>query len=325
MSEFRTIIDTPKSKFVLSYHTKSLFIGSCFTESIGNKLEELKFPVDINPFGIVYNPASIKSCLEILINKKLFKKEDLQFHNEQWFSFSHHGRFSNTNADECLKNINERIKSSSEFLKNSEFLFITLGTAWIYKLKATGKTVANCHKLPENNFEKKILSVEEIVEEYKTLINSLMKFNPKLIIIFTVSPVRHWKDGAFGNQVSKATLLLAVNKLLGLFKNSEYFPSYEILMDDLRDYRFYADDMLHPNNIAVNYIFGKFSEMFFDEKTMKIISEIEKIIKAKNHRPFDNTTVSYKNFIKEYRSKINLILSDYPFLNLEEEKRFFSK
>ncbi|MFA6924976.1 MAG: GSCFA domain-containing protein [Bacteroidales bacterium] len=314
MSEFRTIIDVPKSKFELSYHTKSMFIGSCFTESIGEKLEELKFPIDINPFGIVYNPTSIKNCLEILIDKSIFKKENLQSYNEQWFSFFHHGRFSNSNIDECLNNINERIEYSSEFLKSSEFLFITFGTAWIYKLRTTGKTVANCHKLPENNFDKKILSVEEIVGEYKILITSLLKFNPKLKIIFTISPVRHWKDGAFGNQVSKATLILAINKLLDLFKNTKYFPSYEILMDDLRDYRFYADDMLHPNNTAVNYVFEKFSQMYFDEETIKIISEIEKINKDLKHKPFNNNTKSYQNFIEKIKIQKEKLISKHPFI-----------
>ena len=247
----------------------------------------------------------------------------MEFDNELWYSLHHHGRFSNPDIEECLKEINSKIATSSENLKNADFLFITFGTSWIYRHNIKNLIVANCHKLPQNTFNKELLSIDEIAEEYGVLINSLKTFNPKLKIVFTVSPVRHWKDGAFGNQISKSILILAINKITKTFENTEYFPSYELMIDDLRDYRFYADDLLHPNLQAIKYILEKFSETFLDEESRKIIAEIEKINKSKTHRPFHASLDSHKAFLRANSKLVETLSNKYPFLNLEEEKEFF--
>ncbi|GAI96735.1 unnamed protein product, partial [marine sediment metagenome] len=230
-----------------------MFIGSCFTESIGGKLNDYKFPVDINPFGIIYNPSSVGKSLELLIGEKEFTIDDLFFYNGKWLSFFHHSSFSDKDPELCLSRINAKITESREFLKKAGFLFITFGTAWVFEWKESGETVSNCHKISALKFNHKLLAVEDILENYKTLIHKLLRFNPQLKIIFTVSPIRHWKDGAEGNQVSKAILLLSAHQLLKKFQSVSYFPAYEIIMDDLRDYRFYSDDMIHLNSVAIDY------------------------------------------------------------------------
>ena len=323
MSQFRTRVDIPRSKLRLSYNTNSVFIGSCFADNVGLKLKEYKFPIEHNPFGVLYNPASIRTCLEILINRRLLSESDLYFYNDQWLSFNHYSAFSNTDKKECLKQINERIKTASGFLQKSSFLFITFGTAWVYKFKKTGKIVANCHKLPASEFERYLVDYHNIVNEYIELYKSLKEFNPGLEIIFTVSPIRHWKDGAEMNQVSKSTLLLAIYELRKLIPGIDYFPAYEILMDELRDYRFYANDMLHLSEVAIDYIWDKFIVTYIEEKSMAIINEIIKLKKAINHRPFNISSASYQAFIKTHLKYIEALQQKYPSLNFDEEKNFF--
>ncbi|MBE9467838.1 MAG: GSCFA domain-containing protein [Bacteroidetes bacterium] len=325
MCLFRTNIEIPKSNSKIAYNSKTIFVGSCFTENIGNKLYELKFPVEINPFGIQYNPKSVKNSLSFLIDKKVFTQDDIHFTNEQWFSFYHHSKFSNSDKEKCLFKINEKIRQAAEFLENADTLFITFGTAWVYQLNETKEIVSNCHKLPANQFNRFLLDVDDIYKDYLILIKRLLELNNKLKIIFTVSPIRHLKDGAVGNQISKSTLILAVNKLKKHFSNVEYFPSYEIMMDDLRDYRFYADDMFHINETAINYIWQKFSETYFDDNTQDLIKKIKKIVKNKNHKPFNPKSQMYKDFLKNNLEQINKLLHQYPYINLEDERNFFSE
>lgn len=313
---FRTKIPPTKYNFDINYKSKIMFIGSCFTENIGQKLEETKFNIDINPFGIIYNPISVKNSLQNLIIKKVFKEEDLFYFNERWNSYSHHGKFAFPEQKETLKNINERINSSSLHLQTSDYLFVTFGTAWIYELASTKQVVSNCHKVPSKEFNKKILSVEEITKTYKQLLQSLNKFNPNLKVIFTISPVRHLKDGFSENNLSKSTLKLAINELVNSNKNCYYFPAYEIMIDDLRDYRFFNSDLLHPNQIAIDYIFNYFENSFFSEETIKIYSEINKIISAKKHKPFNPKSETYFKFIKKINEDVEELKNQYPFLNL---------
>ena len=254
-STFRTAVNIPGFRFKTGYNHLNLFIGSCFTENIGAKMAELKYPVDINPFGILYNPASVAEGIKILMDGLSFTEADLFQQEGLWHSLWHHSRFSGTSIEETLEKINGRIRSSSEYLKNADFLFITFGTAWIYRFKNSGQIVSNCHKLPEGDFVRARLSVEEISDEYRMLCDKLNAFNPSLKIVFTVSPVRHWRDGATENQRSKAILHLAVERIVQ--ENSgfcSYFPAYELVMDELRDYRFYSPDMIHISDIAVDFI-----------------------------------------------------------------------
>ncbi|MBI4947067.1 MAG: GSCFA domain-containing protein [Bacteroidetes bacterium] len=323
MEPFRTSIQITPSEHKLTYENSAMFMGSCFTENIGNLLAEFKMPVDVNPFGIIYNPVSVKNSIDILLRKKFFTTSDLHFLNEQWFSFYHHSRFSNEDSDICLKAINERIQRSSGFIKEAEFLFITFGTARVYRYNKTGEIVSNCHKIPAGEFTEILLSAEDIVNEFTPLIQQLQKINKKINIIFTVSPIRHWKDGAEDNMLSKAILIVSVHKLMSALKQIYYFPSFEIMMDDLRDYRFYEEDMLHPNPVALKYIRKKFSETFFDEPTLLLQKEIEKIIKARLHKPFNSGSENHAGFIKKNIALIESLESKYPFLNFKEEKEYF--
>ena len=233
--ELYTRILLPKARFSFSYEDRVVMMGSCFAENIGRKLEENKFSVDINPFGTLYNPAS----------------GDLFQHEGIYHSFTHHSRFSAPSEEECLGHINSRLSESSDFLRKATRLVITLGTAFVYRLKSDGRIVSNCHKLPEKMFDRQRLSTQEIVEDWKPLLLALWEQNPALKILFTVSPIRHWKDGAHENQLSKATLLLATDALQKDYPDRiAYFPAYEILMDELRDYRFYADDIIFGNVLS---------------------------------------------------------------------------
>lgn len=330
MQNFRTVVNIKNYDFrdKINYETSTMLIGSCFTENIGNIMCQQRFPVNINPFGILYNPISVKNSLEMLINKKKFSQSDIAFFNKQWFSFSHHSRFSNPDPIACLDKINIQIKKSSEFLKKANFLVLTFGTARVYELKLSGKVVSNCHKIPAEQFKHYLLEDDEIVEQYKILIKKLLSFNPNLKFIFTVSPIRHWKDGAFENQLSKATLLLAIHKLQKEFYpliRLNYFPSYEIILDDLRDYRFFEEDMLHPNKTAIKYVWEKFSDTLMDTETKRITAEIEKIERAKNHRPFNTESESHQLFLKNTANKVVELHKKYPFLELKEDYDFFRK
>lgn len=319
MISFRTIVNIPPSPFKLSYYTPSMFIGSCFTESVGSKLNDYKFPADINPFGVIYNPSSVSKSLELLIEKKEFTKDDLYFFNGKWLSFFHHSSFSDKDHEQCLSRINAKITESSEFLKKAGFLFITFGTAWVFEWKESGETVSNCHKISALKFNRKLLTAEDILGDYKTLIHKLLQFNPQLKIIFTVSPIRHWKDGAEGNQVSKAILLLSVHQLLKKFQSVNYFPAYEIIMDDLRDYRFYSDDMIHLNSVAIDYIWERFCETYLDKEASGIMKNIDQVLSAMGHKPFEPDSDLHQDFLIKILDKIEKLQLQYSFIDFSRE------
>jgi hypothetical protein len=317
---FRTIVDVPESEVKIDYETASLWIGSCFTENIGTRLKELKFTHELNPFGILYNPASINKSLSMLIEGRIFTEEDLRHANGLWYSFFHHSSYSHTDRDSCLQMINQSIEKASSVLRNAKILFITLGTARAFQLKDTGEIVANCHKLPHSFFRNILFDTGEIVKSYQDIIGKLAEFNPGLQLVFTVSPVRHWKDGATGNQISKSTLILAIAKLMKLFGNVSYFPAYEIVMDDLRDYRFYDEDMLHVNKQGVDYIWERFAESFLSEKILPIAREIRAIRQGTEHRPFNPATVQYREFLLKILEKIAAVEKLIPSADFSRER-----
>lgn len=324
MKSFRTEIEIKPSENKISHKDKLMFIGSCFTESIGEKLTNLLFYPDINPFGILYNPASATSCLSFLANSKKFRKTDIFHHNEMYHSFYHHSRFSDPVPDNCLRKINSQAEYSSAFIKSCSCLFITFGTAWIYELNGTGEAVSNCHKLPDKMFSRRLMEVDEIVSVYIELIKQLEELNPGLRIVFTVSPVRHWKDGAENNMLSKSVLHVAIHKLTEEFSNVSYFPSYEIMMDDLRDYRFYKDDMLHPDSVAVDYIFERFCDVFFDKETRALNDEINKLNDLAMHRPFNSGSHSHTHFKQNCMEKISKLQKKHPEINFSRISEKFS-
>lgn len=302
--KFRTEVTIEKGDFEINHQSKILFLGSCFAENIGNMLEKSRFRTDINPFGILYNPLSVKKSIEYLLSNKQFTMGDLVRNEGIWHSFAHHGRFSGENAEEVLTAINNRIQFSTQFLLDSYYLFITLGSAWVYFLKSTGDVVSNCHKFQNSIFDRTLISVETIVNELFEVLTLLLQHNPKLKIIFTVSPVRHWKDGANGNQLSKASLLLAISALQKKMPQISYFPAYELVIDDLRDYRFYADDLLHPNTQAVEYIYEKFAACYFSKQTNELNEEILSIERGKAHKPFNPNTENHQLFLQKLNTKI---------------------
>jgi hypothetical protein len=327
VSEFQTKIKLPLFHKKTGYRNPALFMGSCFTENIGNRMADLKFPVDINPFGILYNPVSVANGLQFLVQKKIFTESELIKHNELWHSFYHHGRFSSPDADRTLQSINSRIEYSSNFILSTDILFITFGTAWVYEYKATGETVSNCHKIPDNEFRRFKLRVDEIVDIYRRLLPEIWKNNPQLHVIFTVSPIRHWKDGAIENQRSKSVLILAAEQIIKGFgeDHCSYFPAYEIVMDELRDYRFYEEDMLHLSASAINHIWKIFKSALMDSESQNVAEKVQKIIAAINHKPVNMFTEEYLIFLKQTLQKTHQLQEKFQYLNLTGEKNLLSE
>ena len=325
MNDFRTVIKPEPFAKKLSYHTPALFLGSCFSNEIGGKAESLKFPVIINPSGVLYNPVSVLKTLERILEERPFVKEELNVENGLWFSFMHDTSFSDTDPDVCLEQINRHYLEATEQLKKARFLFLTFGTAWVYELKENGGVVANCHKLPAARFRRRMLEVEEIVDRYGRLTGRLLADNPDLQIVFTVSPIRHWKDGAEGNQYSKSVLHVAIRKLMEKDSRLLYFPSYEIMMDDLRDYRFYATDMLHLSEVAVDYIWERFREALIDPEALPVMEEVHKILQAMAHRPYRPASENHRKFRQAQLQKIHDLEKRYPYLDLSVEKKYFSQ
>ncbi len=321
----RTIISFKKSNFEISHADSILTFGSCFSENIGEKLANNKFNTDINPFGVIFNPASIFKSIESLLHKRVFLENDLFFNQDKWSSYSHHSRFGDLDKNACLQTINQRINTSHENLIHSQFLILTFGTAWVYELKSTGEIVANCHKMPASMFQRYLLSECDITEMYSSLLKELWKVNPNLQVIFTISPVRHLKDGLEANFLSKSVLRMAIFRLMESFSQLHYFPSYEILLDDLRDYRFYSDDLCHPSSFAIDYIWQCFSEKYFSPETMELNKEINSIKEACRHRIFNPQSTNAKKFLEQTLVKIQNLETRYPSLDFQEEKKHLQK
>lgn len=296
-------------------------MGSCFAEHIGRMLVDAKFRCDVNPFGILYNPHSIRVALRQIMENKQYTEADLFFHSERYRSYMHHGLFANNDVEKVLSNINSRISEAHQSLPRLNYLLLTFGTSWVFTLKENGQIVSNCHKMPTNTFERTRMTVEEIVEDYTQLIQDIQTLNPTCKILFTVSPIRHAKDGAHGNQLSKAVLLLAIEQLQNFFPEQVlYFPAYEIVLDELRDYRFFNEDMSHPSPLAVGYVWERFSQTFFAKETLTIINECQKIKKDLLHKPINKDSGAYKAFLKQIVLKISEFEKKYPNLDLEKEK-----
>ncbi|WP_321288917.1 GSCFA domain-containing protein [uncultured Sunxiuqinia sp.] len=325
MNQYFTEVEIKDIGWHIDHRTKVMMMGSCFSENIGQRMKQLKFQVDLNPFGILYNPQSVSKSIRLLMEQKTYTAKDLIEHDGIWHSFDHHSRFSSTNKENCLKRINDQIRRSYDHLIESEYLILSLGTAWVFELKNSGKIVSNCHKLAAAEFNRYRLTPSEIVDDYRELISQIRRINSNLKILFTVSPIRHWKDGAVENQLSKSTLLLAINQLIIDFGTAHcaYFPSYEIVMDELRDYRFYAPDMMHISAKAVDHIWDKFCSKMITDESHKIIKSIQKIIKAIEHRPRNIQSEKHQKFLLYNVNKINDLMKSFPFLNLANEKKYF--
>lgn len=324
--KFRTEIIIPKSDFHISHQQNLFSLGSCFSDHIGNKLKENKFRIMSNPFGVLYNPFSVSKAIERLYQNKIFTAQELVYHNQLFQSFMHHGSFSSPSKKECLDQINDKFKQAARLIQHTDIFLITFGTAYVFRLKQSGEIVANCHKFPADTFIRQRISVTDIVDEWSKVIEHALISNPQIKFIFTVSPIRHWKDGAHENQISKSILHLAIDQLITQFSNNcFYFPAFEIVLDELRDYRFFDNDMMHPAPIAVDYVWKKFGETYFNVQTNDIIHEWQKINRSLNHKPFNTATEQYNVFLKQTKKQIKQLHQRYPFLDLEHEEKLLSE
>ena len=315
---------TPKPFDTRIRHEHKLFLaGSCFTEQIGAKLSAHKFRIIDNPNGILFNPVSIAKSVISYIDHKIYREADLFYTNELWGSWEHHTRFSSLDKEETLNRINTSQQAAHSFLKEADWLLLTLGSAFVYELD-NQQVVANCHKVPTDKFRKRLLSPEEVITTLDTLIHRLKVFNPGLKIIFTISPVRHLRDGFVENNRSKATLIHSVHHLVDKFEGLYYFPAYELIMDDLRDYRFFAEDMVHPNYAATNYVWEKFVAACIDQPSQELMKEINIINAAKNHKAFNPASGAHKKFLETNLVKAQRITNEYPYIDLSEELQYFS-
>jgi len=323
--ELRTTFNITPSKNKITYNDPVIFIGSCFATSIGRQFEAGHMPVLINPAGTVYNPVSVCITLDTITGGKKYKIEELFNYNDTWLSLNHYTDFSSDKPDVVLDKINTSSAFARKFIQKSKFLFVTFGTARVYRWKRSGKIVSNCHKMPVTEFTNELLSVKDIVTLWEKQLDKLHSLYPELKIVFTISPVRHWKDTAHGNQISKSVLFLAIEELLNHPAKPDYFPAYELVMDDLRDYRFYDEDMLHPSASAVNYIWKKFSECYFDKKTIELYGEIIKIKKGYQHRLNDVSGTKTREFAETILRQIANAEKKIPSIDLSVEKHYFLK
>ena len=309
--KFHTQIPLEKqSKNLIDYNSKILLLGSCFVENIGEKFKYFKFQNAKNPFGILFHPKAIETLITNAINKKEYSIEDVFFHNERWHCFDTHSGLSNFSKEQLLFDLNESMKFTYQYIQQSTHIIITLGTAWVYKYIESGNVVANCHKIPQKHFNKTILSVEEIIISIKNIESLIRSINPNIQIIYSVSPVRHIKDGFIENNQSKSYLITAIHQVVN--DNSEYFPSYEIMMDELRDYRFYAEDMLHPNQTAINYIWDKFLQVWITSKSSTTMDDVDIIQKGLLHKPFNPNSNSHQYFLEDLEKKKAQLHLQFP-------------
>ena len=315
--QFRTQIPIPKSNFPIDYNSKIVSLGSCFAENMAEKLDYYKFQNNCNPFGIIFNPVSIEKMIYRIVNQIFYSENDIFFHNERWHCYEVHSDWSNYNAAEFLENLNAVLRTSLIQLFQASHIIITYGTSWVYRNTESNAIVANCHKVEQKEFKKEILSIETIEKSIQNTIGYFQIINPNVNFIFTVSPVRHLKDGFVENQLSKAHLISAIYQQLQTEQcklNTEYFPSYEIMMDELRDYRFYAEDMIHPSEVAIDYIWQRFSETTISEENHSIMNEIEIIQKGLAHRPFNPNSQSHMQFLSKLQAKSTKLVSQYSFM-----------
>lgn len=312
--QFRTKIPIPQSNFSIDYNSKIVSLGSCFAENIAEKLDYFKFRNTCNPFGILFNPVSIEKMIHKVVNQELFSEKDILFHNERWHCFDAHSHVSNPNKEDLIANLNATIIFAKLQLQEATHIIISYGTSWVYRNIETNNIVANCHKLPQVAFKKEILSIETIQKSIQNTIQLIQKINPDINFIFTVSPVRHLKDGFVENQLSKAHLISGLHSSNFQLPSSIYFPSYEIMMDELRDYRFYAEDMIHPSQLAIDYIWQQFSETTIALETRSIMKEVETVQRGLAHRPFHPNSESHQQFLAKLQGKSAILVSQYSFM-----------
>lgn len=335
MADFRLKLDVPVQSKKINIQDTILLSGSCFSEHMAHYLSSSKFPVLDNPNGILFNPVSVCTAIESYIENRQYKAEDLFEYNGIWHSWDHHSRFSHTNAERALQMINESQQQAHAFLKKAQWLIITIGSAFVYEWidkddplypsHRTNPVVANCHKVPGTKFNKRLLTVEEVLACLGNTLYRLQLFNPTLKLIFTISPVRHLRDGLIENNKSKATLIQAVHQLVEKFDGLFYFPAYELVIDDLRDYRFYAEDMVHPNYLGTEYVWEEFQKACINPKAQPLIKEMARLNTALQHRPMHPDTAAFRQFLQSQYQKVEALQQQYPAIDFSKELAYFKR
>ena len=314
--EFRTMIHPREGEHFMRHSDKMLLMGSCFSDNIGAKLRDAMVDVLVNPFGTIFNPLSIAGAVDKIIDNATIAGAELFMSGGVWNSYDFHSRFSMASKDAALQRMNASIGEAHEHLKVCNTLVLTLGTAVVYRRRDTGEVVTNCHKVPQQEFTRRLASVEEITESLTRAVERLHEFNPALRILFTVSPIRHIADGLEMNSLSKAVLRVAVNNVVRQFKGFvEYFPAFEIVIDDLRDYRFYGADMVHPSDVAIEYIWQTFQATYFDDRSTQAIARCERVSKRLKHRPMSNNPDVVARFNADTQAVIANLKKEYPYIN----------
>ena len=317
MQTFRTIMPAQQAPFSLSYKHQTLSLGSCFAVHIGQRLQKNKFSILNNPFGVLYNPISMLKSLERLRSGQLYQSQDLFEQHNLWHNFDYHGAFSHFKQDMALQAMNDALQQGQKQLNNCQRIILTFGTAYVFEHIDQQRIVANCHKVPATYFRRYRLNIKDITPPWIKLLQSLKAANPDLKVILSVSPIRHLRDGLVENQRSKATLILAMEEICRQFDFVHYFPAYELLLDDLRDYRFYDRDLSHPNGFAIDYIWNYFRQTYFDESTTQIFQQVNKILISSEHRPLHPGSPAHRQFSIQLRKKIEALQKKYPFLDLD--------
>jgi len=310
--DFRTKVPVKEGSPKIEHSSGVFLIGSCFVENIGAKLEWFKFKNLQNPTGIIFHPSPMRRFFQRISNQEEYKKKNILEFNGGWQTLEAHSDMRRGTEKECLNDLNLALKNTRKFVENATHIIISLGTAWGYVYEDSEQIAANCHKIPQKKFKKELSSINDIVNDLEVISHSILKINKNARMIFTVSPVRHLKDGFQENQLSKAHLIAAVHQFINSNRQSSYFPSYEILMDELRDYRFYSQDMLHPNEVAINYIWNVFSGKWLLKKSLDLNVEIDKIQKALTHRPRDEKSLEHRKFLTKLQVKIEEIQEKHP-------------
>jgi lysophospholipase L1-like esterase len=316
--QFTTPVPVRKGDSPISYDSKVVSIGSCFAVNISKKLDYFQFRNTVNPFGILFHPLAIEKFIGCAVSGKQFAAEDVFYHNERWHSFDAHSDLSDPDPEKLLDNLNSAISVTRNQLSEATHIIITLGTAWVYRNSASGELVASCHKVPQREFSKELLAVETIKKSLKNIISQLTAHNPTVRMIFTISPVRHIKDGFAENQRSKSNLIAALHNVLDEHPAADYFPSYEIMMDELRDYRFYAADMIHPNQTAIDFIWERFSDAWISAGAQPEMRDIETIRKGLAHLPFNPDSDSHRAFLESLSEKNRELQSRHPHIDFPE-------
>jgi hypothetical protein len=299
---------------LIDYSSKLVLLGSCFAENIAEKFSYYKFQNEVNPLGVLFHPIAILDLLTRAHENNPYSEKDIFFSNGCWQSFQSHSRLNSISQIEILDHLNKALKSTQDQLKNASHVILTFGTAWVYEHIQSKTIVANCHKQPQKEFEKSILSIDQLQDTFNSIISILKSFNPKVTVVFSISPVRHLKDGFVENNLSKAHLITALHSVINTTENTHYFPSYELLMDELRDYRFYKQDMVHPNQIAIDYVWEKFQPIWIDADVNPIIQEVNQLQKGFAHKPFNPLAEEHAIFLSSLAKKAKAMESRFPFM-----------